>query len=62
MTLTNTEIKNLVSTLLDSRTRLLWLIGQKPANDEQKKCIEHGRDLLKEVNQRLEDFNVELPT
>ena len=60
--LTNTEIKNLVGALLDSRTRLLWLTGQEPANDEQKKCIEHGRELLKEVNQRLEDFNIELPT
>jgi len=60
--LTNTEIKELVSALLDAREKLLWLISQDPINDEQRKLIEGGWELLRRTNQMLEDFNVELPT
>lgn len=60
--LTNTEIKELVSALLDAREKLIWMIDQKPINDEQKKFIENGKELLKKVNQYLNDFDVELPT
>lgn len=59
--LTNLEIKELVLALLDSRKKLLWLIDQKPINDEQERFIENGRELLKRVNQMLEDFNIKLP-
>ena len=62
MTLTNTEIKELINSLLDCRTKLLWLISQNPINDEQRKFIEGARELLKQANQGLENFSVELPT
>jgi hypothetical protein len=59
--ITKTDIKDLTSQLLDCREKLLWLISQNPINDEQRKCIEHSKDLLIQVNQALEDFDVELP-
>ncbi len=60
--LTNSEIKELTLALLDSRNKLLWLINQIPINAVQEKFIEDGKELLKKVNQYLEDFNYELPT
>jgi len=60
--LTNTEIKELIFSLLDCRTKLLWLVSQTPINDEQRKFIEHSKELLIVANQFLEEFHVELPT
>ncbi len=60
--LTNSEIKELTLALLDSRNKLLWIINQIPINTVQEKFIEDGKELLKKVNQHLEDFNYELPT
>ncbi len=62
MLLTNSETKELVSSLLDCRVKLLWLIEQKPVNDEQRRHIENGKELLKRTNQLLGDFHVEIPT
>lgn len=59
--LTDSEIKELVFSLLDCRKKLIWMTDQNPINDEQKKLIEHGKELLKQVNQSLEGFGVELP-
>jgi len=60
--LTNTEIKELIFSLLDCRTKLLWLVRQTPINDTQRKFIEGSKELLRQVNQALNDFSVELPT
>ena len=59
--LTNAEIKALIESLLDCRTKLLWMISQKPINEEQIKFIDNGKDLLLKVNQALEDFDIKLP-
>jgi len=59
--LTNSEIGKLIDDLMDARGKLLWLIDQKPINDEQREFIENGKELLKKVNQILNDLNVELP-
>ncbi len=61
MTMTNTEVKESILALLDSRKKLLWLIDQTPMNDEQRKHIEDGKELLRQTNQLLGDFNVEIP-
>jgi len=60
--LTDSEIKELILSLLDCREKLLWMLSQNPINEEQKEWIEKGKELLKQVNQGLEDFNVSLPS
>lgn len=62
MMLTPTEIKELVTALLDCRKKLIWMISQNPINEEQRNHIEKGRELLKQTNLYLKDFSVELPT
>jgi hypothetical protein len=59
--LSEQETKELVKTLLDLRTKLLWIIKQTPENEIQKKCIEEGKEQLYEVNNMLSDFGVKLP-
>ena len=59
--LTNSEIRKLIDVLMDARGKLLWLIGQEPINEKQKEFIEGAWELLKRVNQMLNDFNVGLP-
>jgi len=59
--LTNSEINKLVYSLLDARKKLLWLISQTPINEAQSEFIEGGKKLLKQVNECLKAFNVELP-
>ena len=60
--LTKTEIKESVLALIDSRKKLIWLISQTPVNDEQRKHIEDGKELLKQANQLLDGFDFILPT
>jgi len=59
--LTNTEIKELVESLLDCRVKLIWMISQDPINEEQRNYIRNGKELLEKVNQALGEFNAELP-
>lgn len=59
--LTNTEIKELIFVLLDSRKKLLWLISQNPITNTERKLIEFSEQLLLKTNQFLEEFNIELP-
>ncbi len=60
--MTDTEIKESILALIDSRKKLLWLIDQNPMNDEQRKHIEDGKELLKQANHLLVGFDFILPT
>ncbi len=62
MTMTDTEVKESILALLDSRKKLLWLLEQNPMNDEQRKHIEDGKELLKQANRLLDGFDFILPT
>ena len=59
--LTDTEVSELIITLLDLRKKLLWIIKQVPINEEQRKCIETGKEDLLKINELLEDFGAKLP-
>lgn len=61
--LTNTEIRELIFSLLDCRKKLLWVIDHDPISNKQRELIEESKRLLKRANQMLlEEFQVELPT
>lgn len=60
--LSDSEINKLIDTLFNLRKDLLWVISQKPVNDEQKEWIEKGKKNLYDVNKLLEEFSVRLPS
>lgn len=59
--LTDSQIKRLVDDLLGARNKLLWLINKEPINDVQRDFINDGRKKLKQVNEYLRAFDVDLP-
>lgn len=55
------DLNNIIGLLFEQKGKLIWLLQQVPANEEQEKVIKEGEILLEKVNRLLTDFGYGLP-